>query len=313
VGAGTKVSATFLLPVYNGAATLREAIDSVLAQDEPSFELLILDDASSDGSAALAEDYKRRDSRVVVVAHERNSGLASTLNEGLERASHELVLRMDQDDVSLPWRLRVQSAYLEAHPAVAAAGSWVLHMGARPEHDRLVELPSTPREIAVRLQRENCLYHPSVALRRSVVLEAGGYRSEFKNAEDYELWLRLAREHDLANVPEALLRYRFSLGGMTLGRKWEQLYYVYLAQAMHRHAAIGLEEAGVLARASLEEVNRRWFMTHVARGTVSELVALRHWQDALRLSMTFGREIGLPSSAKLLALVASERRRAWTS
>ncbi len=186
-------------------------------------------------------------------------------------------------------------------------------MGARPEYDRLVELPATPREVGGTLYRENCLYHPSVALRRSVVLAAGGYRSEFKNAEDYELWLRLSREHDLANVPEPLLRYRFSLGGMTLSRKWEQLYYVHLAQAMHSHADISLEEADVLARASLDDVNRRWFMTQVARGTVSELVALRHWEDAFRLSLSFGREIGLPSSAMLLTLVASKRGRAWRS
>jgi glycosyltransferase involved in cell wall biosynthesis len=304
------VSATFVVPVYNGVATLREAIDSVLAQDVPDFELLIIDDASSDGSAALAYEYARRDPRVVVIAHQRNAGLAATLNEGLERARYELVLRMDQDDVSLPARLRVQSAFLDSHPAVAAAGSWVFHMGARQEYDRLITLPATPREVATRLHRENCLYHPSVALRRSVVLEAGGYRSEFKNAEDYELWLRLAREHDLANVPVPLLRYRFSLAGMTLSRKWEQLYYVHLARAMHSHANITIENADVLARQLLARVNRRRFMTQVARGTVAELLALHHWGDALRLSVGFGREIGLPSGAKLLTLVASERGRA---
>lgn len=291
------MSATFLLPAYNGVETLAEAIESVLAQDEPELELLVIDDASTDASAALAEQYARRDPRVTVVAHERNAGLAATLNEGLERARHDLVLRMDQDDVSLPSRLRTQRAYMEDHPAVAVAGSWVFHMGATPEHDRLVELPVTPRAIAQKLQSENCLYHPSVAMRRTAVLEAGGYRSEFRNAEDYELWLRLAREHDLANVPKPLLRYRFSLGGMTLGRKWEQLYYVHLAQAVHRHAEIGLEEAGALARESLEDVSRRWFMTQVARGTVSELVALRHWSDVFLLALRFGREIGLPASA----------------
>jgi glycosyltransferase involved in cell wall biosynthesis len=306
------VSATFLLPVYNGAATLREALDSVLAQDDGDFELLVLDDASSDGSASLIQEYARRDERIVFVAHATNAGLAATLNEGLERGSHELVLRMDQDDVSLPSRLRKQRAYFDAHPAVVAAGSWVFHMGAQREYDRLVELPSTPRDVAVRLQRENCLYHPSVALRRSVIVEAGGYRSEFKNAEDYELWLRLARTHDLANIPEPLIRYRFSIGGMTLSRKWEQLYYIHLAQTMHSHAGISLEAADVIARRSLDNMNRRWFMTQVARGTVSELVALRHWQDAVRLSVGFGREIRMSTSAKLLTHVASERRRAWT-
>jgi glycosyltransferase involved in cell wall biosynthesis len=302
------VSATFLLPVYNGAATLREAIDSVLRQDDPDFELLILDDASSDASAAVAEDARLRDSRVVIVSHKGNAGLASTLNEGLELARHELVLRMDQDDVSLPSRLRVQRAFLEARPSVAVAGSWVFHMGARREFDHLVELPSTPREVATRLQRENCIYHPSAALRRSVVLAAGGYHGEFKNAEDYELWLRLAHDHDLANVPEPLLRYRFSIRGMTLSRKWEQLYYVKLAQALHRNRSLGLGEAHVVAQDALRETNRRWFMGQVARGTLSELVALHHRRDALRLAVRFAREIGPISSAKLLTHAAREGR-----
>jgi hypothetical protein len=310
VGKGTRVTATFLLPVYNGAATLREAIESVLAQNEPDFELLVIDDASTDGSAALAEEYRRLDSRVLVVVHGRNRGLAETLNEGLDRARHELVLRMDQDDISLPSRLRIQREYLDTHPGVVVAGSWVFHMGARPEYDRLVELPSTPRQVASRLQHENCLYHPSVALRRSVVLDAGGYSKEFKNAEDYELWLRLARSHDLANVPEPLLRYRFSLGGMTLSRKWEQLYYVHLAQAAHRGTTMGFDEADARASVSLEEVNRRRFMTQVARGTVLELIALHHWRDARRLSLNFAREIGLSGSARLLANLLNERVRA---
>ena len=289
------MSATFLLPVRNGEATLREAIDSVLAQDDPDFELLILDDASADRSAALAGEYARRDSRVAVILHERNVGLASTLNEGLERARNELVLRMDQDDVSLPARLRIQSAYLDAHPAVAVAGSWVFHMGARPQADRLVELPTTPREVARMLHRQNCLYHPSVALRRSLVLDAGGYRGDFRNAEDYELWLRLARDHDLANIPEPLLRYRYSVSGMTLSRKWESFYYFLLAQAVHHHADISLEEAGAFARAALQDVSRRRFIAQVARTTIPELIALGHRRDALRLSLSFGREIAASS------------------
>lgn len=298
------MTATVLLPVYNGAKTLREAVESVLAQDEPAFELLIVDDASTDGSAALAEEYARRDPRVSVIAHERNAGLAATLNEGLERARHELVLRMDQDDVSLPSRIRVQCEYMDAHPAVAVAGAWVFHMGSRPEFDRLVELPTTPRAIAARLLRENCLYHPSVIMRRSVVLGAGGYRSEFRNAEDYDLWLRLSRQHDLANIDEPLLRYRFSIGGMTLGRKWEQLYYVHLAQAVHREPSLSLENAGTQARETLAEISQQWFMTQVANGTVSELVKLRQWRDALEVSARFANEIGLVGAAKLAGLVA---------
>ncbi|MEX2556617.1 MAG: glycosyltransferase [Actinomycetota bacterium] len=301
------MSVTVLLPIYNGARTLRQAVDSILRQDGPELELLLVDDASTDGSAAIVREYARRDARVTAVVHERNVGLAGTLNEGLERARYELVARIDQDDEALSQRLRVQAEFLGAHPEVAVAGSWVFHMGARPDHDRLIRLPTEPEEIAEILPRENCLYHPSVMLRRIVVLEAGGYRGEFKNAEDYDLWLRLARTHKLANVGQPLLRYRFSVDGMTLSRKWEQLYYVHLAQAAGGDPDVPFDEVERRARATLAEVDRGWFLMQVAQGTVRELVALRQWRDAVVVVTRFAPEIGFRRSASLLADVGRSR------
>jgi hypothetical protein len=216
---------------------------------------------------------------------------------------------MDQDDESLPQRLGAQKKFLDSHPGVVAAGSWVLHMGARPEFDRLVRLPIEHDEIASVLPRENCLYHPSVMLRRSPVLEAGGYRGEFNNAEDYDLWLRLVRTHQLANVAEPLLRYRFSVDGMTLSRKWEQLFYVHLAQAAAGDPDIPLDEARERARVTIGEIDRRWFLTQVALGTVRELVALRHWRDAVAVAMRFGQEVDLRVAALLLTEVGRARLR----
>ena len=304
------MSVTVLLPVYNGAATLSQTLRSILLQRHSDFELLVIDDASTDGSADIIRGCERRDSRVTAIVHERNAGLANTLNEGLERARHEFVARIDQDDEALPDRLGSQKAFLEVHPRVVAAGSWVLHMGARREYDRLVRLPTKHDEIAAILPRENCLYHPAVMLRRSAVLEAGGYRGEFRNAEDYDLWLRLVRTHELANVAEPLLRYRFSVDGMTLGRKWEQLFYVHLAQAAGGDPSVSLAEAKQHARATLANVDRRSFLTQVAQGTVRELVALRHWRDAVVVSARFANEVGAPASALLLAEIGRARIRA---
>ena len=304
------MSVTVLLPVYNGEATLAAAIESLLVQDLDDVEILIIDDCSSDGSAALARRYEARWPSVRVVVHARNAGLAATLNEGLESATHDLVARMDQDDESLPCRLRVQRAFLDARPEVVAAGSFVLHMGARPDRDRLVELPSAPREVARRLPAENCLYHPSVMMRRQAVLDAGGYRPEFRNAEDYDLWLRLSRSHDLANVPTPLLRYRFSTNGMTLSRKWEQLFYVHLAQEANRGDGTGLEAAVVRARQAMDELDRRGFMTLVAAGTVAELIRLHLWGDAARLIRSYAGEIGAARAAGLAATIAVHRLRA---
>jgi glycosyltransferase involved in cell wall biosynthesis len=305
------MSVTVLLPVYNGAATLPQAIDSILRQSHRELELLVIDDASTDDSASIISEYARRDSRVTAVLHEQNLGLSNTLNEGLERAQHDLVARMDQDDESLPQRLGAQLRFLEAHPNVAVAGSWVLHMGARPEFDRLVRLPVEHDEIAAILPGENCLYHPSVMFRRHAVLEAGGYRGEFKNAEDYDLWLRLVRKYELANVPQPLLRYRFSVDGMTLSRKWEQLFYFYLAQAAAGDPNIPLDEAREGARRTIRDLDRRWFLMQVAAGTVRELVTLRHWRDAVIVAARFGREVGPRAAISLLAEIGRARMRQW--
>jgi glycosyltransferase involved in cell wall biosynthesis len=304
------MTVSVLLPVYNGAATLREALDSILAQEGVELELLLIDDASRDESAEIIKAYAARDERVTAILHEKNIGLAATLNEGLGVARHEFVARMDQDDVAMPGRLRAQVSFMRSRPDILLAGSFVFHMGADKSSDRLVELPTTPRQVAHKLQRENCLYHPAVILRRSPVIAAGGYREEFHNAEDYELWLRLARHHDLANIPEPLLRYRFSVSGMTLGRKWEQLRYVHLAQEIHREPGISLAEAERRADGRLQQVDRRWFMNQVASGTIDELMRLRLWRDGRRLATAFAREIGVAESARLHWRLLSGQARA---
>jgi glycosyltransferase involved in cell wall biosynthesis len=301
------MSVTVLLPVYNGASTLHQAVDSILAQEDAEFELLLIDDASTDGSASIVLEYAARDDRVVGVVHDANVGLSATLNEGIERARFPLVARMDQDDEALPTRLGAQRRFMDMHPDVAVAGSWVLHMGSERRFDRLVRLPTEHDEIAMTLERENCLYHPSVMFRRDVVVAAGGYRGKFKNAEDYDLWLRLVRHHRLANVAEPLLRYRFSVDGMTLGRKWEQLFYVHLAQAAAGEPEIELQEVESRARATLAGVDRGWFLTQVAEGTVRELVALRHWRDAVVVARRFAREVGIRRALSLVARISRAR------
>jgi glycosyltransferase involved in cell wall biosynthesis len=287
----SKPAASVVLPVFNAGQPLRRAVESILAQDFIDFELIILDDASSDDSAAISAGYAARDPRVRFIRHTQNQGLAATLNEGLSLSRTPLIARMDQDDESLPHRLRVQLEFFGTHREVSVAGSYVYHMGARPRFDHLIDLPTSPDEVRQALKQYNCLYHPAVMFRRSAVEAAGGYRADFVNAEDYELWLRLSRRQALCNIPEPLLRYRFSPGGMTLGRKWQQLYYVYLAQAMHAGGSVPLQVARARADQLLRETDRRYFFGEVAKGTVVELLRLRLWRDAVRVVVSFESEI----------------------
>ena len=283
---------TVLLPVYNAGPPLAAAIESVTRQTFADYEILIIDDCSNDGSLGIIRGFESRDPRIRVLAHPKNRGLAATLNEGLSEARGDYVARMDQDDESLPERLATQAGFLDANPNCAVAGSYVYHMGATPARDRLVTMPVDADAIAATLPKYNCMYHPATMLRRRTILELGGYREQFKNAEDYDLWLRVSRASALANVPVPLLRYRFSTTGMTLSRKWQQLYFVYLAQAAHREPEAGFEEWRKMAEAEIAATDRAQFFQGVLRGTIDELVALGIWQDAGRLIWSLRHDVG---------------------
>lgn len=288
-----------LLPVYNAGELLREAIESILAQDEPDFEFLIIEDRSTDGSAAIVRAFAERDARIRPIFHQSNAGLAATLNEGLRDARSDLVARMDQDDVALPNRLSTQIRFLRTRPQVAVAGSFVYHMGRTPQRDRLVPLPAEPEQIAETLPKRNCLYHPSVMLRRSAILALGGYRPEFRNAEDYDLWLRASRVYRLANIPVPLLRYRFSVSGMTLGKKWEQALYTQMAIVSHRCPEWSVERVREQAALEREALGKDAFLLGVARGTVEELLRLGQERDAHRAWWLFFHQLGFRGKLRL--------------
>src|SRR5215470_5564819 len=127
-----------LLPVLNGGPELRVAIESILRQDEPEFELILIDDHSTDDSAGLIREYLRKDRRIRGIFHHRNLGVAATLNQGLAEARTELVVRMDHDDESQPHRLGTLVRYMQSHPETVVAGSYVYHMGRTTQHDHLI-------------------------------------------------------------------------------------------------------------------------------------------------------------------------------
>jgi hypothetical protein len=288
-----------LLPVYNAGEPLREAIESILCQDEADFEFLIIEDCSTDGSAAVIRSYAQADSRIRAIFHKRNAGLAVTLNEGLGEARSDLVARMDQDDVALANRLSTQIRFLRTHQQVAVAGSYVYHMGRTPELDHLIRLPVEHESIIDKLPKSNCLYHPSVMLRRGPILSLGGYRAEFHNAEDYDLWLRTSRVYQLANIPVPLLRYRFSATGMTLGKKWQQLLYIQMATVSHRYPDWSIDRVRQQATVEFEKLDKDEFLYVVARGTTEELLRLGQWKDARQTWWLFFRQLSARQKTRL--------------
>jgi glycosyltransferase involved in cell wall biosynthesis len=194
-----------LLPVHNGASYLSEAVASILRQTYADFELLVVNDGSTDGTASILRNCA--DYRLTVIENERNLGVIPSLNRGLITARSEFVARMDADDIAFPERLRRQVDFLHGHPQVGLCGTWFQTFGtARP---KAVRPPTQPEDLAARLFYESPLAHSSVMFRRALFVDHGlQYSLDYPHAEDYELWVRTAEFTGLANVPEVLLQYR---------------------------------------------------------------------------------------------------------
>lgn len=195
-----------VMPVYNGAAYLRPALDSVLRQTYSDLEVLVIDDGSTDASASILEEFTARDRRTRLITHLTNQGLTASLNEGLALASGEYVARMDADDLCRPHRLARQVDFMEKHPEVGACGSWVRYLGTTR---RVWRPPTDGEHLKCRLFWDNSLAHPSVMLRRRTLEQyALAYDVGLSCAQDYDLWVRCSRHFRLANIPEVLLDYR---------------------------------------------------------------------------------------------------------
>jgi hypothetical protein len=195
------------MPVLNGAAFLRAAIESILGQTHTDLELLLVDDGSTDDSVGIAESIG--DSRIIIIRNERTRGLPAALNIGLRRALGTFVARLDQDDVAWPGRIERQAAVLRREPTLALLGSQ-----ARLIDDGGATLGSVRRCLDAASIRWYCLFdnpfiHSSVMFRRREVFgELGGYDESLPYAEDWDLWSRVMQRHHVRNLPDVLLDYR---------------------------------------------------------------------------------------------------------
>lgn len=222
------------MPVFNAEAFLPAALESILGQGFGDFELIAVDDGSTDGSLAVLREFASRDRRIKIISRP-NTGIAGARNDAIAAADGRYIACADADDVSLPGRFQAQMQFLAEHPELAVLG------GSLQEIDRAGNLlptiyryPTDPKVIARDLLKGCCFGQPSVMINRRMLLEAGGYRRAFPPAEDYDLWLRLAERHPLANLPDILVHYRVHPLSATSSAYLEQA----VATEVARRAAI---------------------------------------------------------------------------
>jgi len=196
-----------LLPVHNGEPYLAAAIESILAQTFRNFELLVVDDGSTDGSASRVRAYT--DSRIRLISQDRQLGLSAALNCGLQAATAPLVARQDADDVSRPDRLERQVAHLRRHPDLVLLGS---RARAIDEDGRVlgrVDRPLDAESIAWFAHFDNPFIHTAVVMRRDVALACGGFDAGWDPfSQDYALWFQMLAHGRAENLADQLVDYR---------------------------------------------------------------------------------------------------------
>jgi glycosyltransferase involved in cell wall biosynthesis len=211
---------TVLMSVLNGEAFLREAMDSVFNQSFEDFEFLVIDNASTDGTAAILKSYD--DPRLRVLRNDAVLTLTQSLNKGLAHAKGGYVARLDADDIAMPERLEQQAGFLDTHPEVAlAASAWFDFDDVTPPPGVPAPVPPTDhRDLLAALASDNVLAHSTLCFRRACVQEAGGYPEAFEYAMEYALYFRLAEHHRLAALPQPLVAIRNHSAQITQAPSW---------------------------------------------------------------------------------------------
>jgi len=208
-------SISVVMAVYNSDRFVSQSIESILKQTFSDFELIIIDDASTDNTSHAIDVF--RDKRVIKVRNSSNLGQTKSLNIGFAMARGRYIARMDADDIAYPQRLQLQCEFLEQNPQIAVVGSWSEDIDENGRVLRKVRPPTEPIEIKCFMAGSGdlsywCITHPTVLIRKDVLEKEGFYDEKRGIAQgypqDYELWSRLIRQNNFANIKKILLQYR---------------------------------------------------------------------------------------------------------
>jgi glycosyltransferase involved in cell wall biosynthesis len=308
MSADPKVSV--IMPVRDGQRWLAQAVESVLGQTLSELELIVVNDGSIDQSSDILSALSRRDNRLRIV-HQRPEGLVKALNQALALARAPLVARLDADDVALPERLVCQTSCFDKQAPLVLLGSWAEKIDDEGRCIGHVRPETEPEQLAKILPRKNPFVHSSVMMRTALAQRLGGYRYPFLGAEDFDLWLRMSEHGAVANLPQALVRYRVhgDNTGQSLGVR--QSFSARLAQvASAARRASGFDPADRLLGPP------DWWAFDAPREFYAEVAQICRFLDLADPRTIEARritEVRLPSLQQILDLSHAEKRLARRS
>ncbi len=209
---------TIIMPTYNGSKWLKNAILSIQNQTYKHWELIVVDDGSSDNTAQIVLDLMQNEPRIKYLKNEQNLGIQKTLNRGLKEAKGEYVARLDDDDSwPDPLKLQKQVTFLNENSSYVLVGTGVVMVNEEGKELFRYLLPEEDNVIRSKILSKNCFAHSSVLFRKDIVMNFGGYSEEedVKHFEDYDLWMKLGTVGKLHNLPIYGLAYRMREGSLS--------------------------------------------------------------------------------------------------
>ena len=194
-----------IIPVFNAAPFLKESIESILNQTFSDFELLILNDKSTDKSLEIIKKFQLQDNRIIIIDKAQNTGPANLRNEGINAAKGNFIALMDADDISLPTRFEKQIAVLKNNPEIGVCGTWFTFFGS--EKNKIIKHSINSDAIKVSFLHSCNIGNPTVMFKKEVLGDLK-FDNDYVPVEDYDLWSRLLAKTSFYNIPESLLNYR---------------------------------------------------------------------------------------------------------
>ena len=256
------------MAAYNEERDVGRALDSILAQSFVDWELIVIDDGSTDATAEIVERYAHKDNRIRLVVNGTNMQLSASLNKGIGLARADLIARADADDINLPERLAKQHRYLQAHHETDVLGTGAYLLDAAGARVNSVSYPVSHAELSALPFLKIPFFHPSVMIRRRFFDKAGLYDPRYPNAEDKEIWLRgLSAGCRYANLPEPLIEY--STGGYV--KSWRSIVICSLS---------------LLRIAKASKIRRGYFLSFVYLAYTAAIKLKIYKPKTLRLKQT---------------------------
>lgn len=217
-----------VMSVFNGERNLEQAIRSVLNQSFPNFEFIIVNDGSTDRSEEIINSFD--DPRIKLVRNETSVGLTLSLIKGINLAKGTYLARMDADDISLPHRLETEMHFLDTHQDCALVGSSFYLIDDKGENKGIIPVLLCNDQLKKELPEKNWFCHGSILIRKTAYDSVGGYNSDFRYAQDYDLWLRIAEQYNIANIEEPLYCWRDSSACVSRAKAEEQQIFAHKAR-----------------------------------------------------------------------------------